>query len=70
MYILNQINGKIPRIGVIDTKTISTHDLCYWCSKHGPDFLFGKLRIKDFNYEPYFPGRINLYQVKSKGISF
>ena len=39
---LNQINGKIPRSGVIDTKTINPHDSFYQCYKHGPDFLFGK----------------------------
>ena len=50
-----QINGKIPRSCVIDPETINSHDLCYECSKHGPDCLFGKLRINDFNDEPHFP---------------
>ena len=50
MYIFkNQTNEKIPRIDLIDIETINPHDLCYQCSKHGADFLFGKLRIKDFN---------------------
>ena len=52
---LNQINFKIPRSGVIDPETINPHDLCYKCSKHGPDYLFYKFRIKDFNDEPNFP---------------
>ena len=39
---------------VIDPETINTHEFCYQCSIHGPDCLFGKLRIKDFNDEPHF----------------
>ena len=57
---LNQIIGKIPRSGVIDPETINPCDLCYQCFKNGPDFLFGKFRIKDFNDEPHFPERIKL----------
>ena len=41
--------------GVIDPETINPHELCYQCSKYGPDCLFGKLRIKYFNDEPHFP---------------
>ena len=52
----NQINGEIPRSGLIDTETINPHDLYYQCSKHGPDFLFRKMRIEDFNDELHFPG--------------
>ena len=55
MYILNQINGKIPRSGVIDPKKINPHDLCYQFLKHVSDFLYGKLTVKDFNDEPHFP---------------
>ena len=51
---------NIPRSGVIDPETINTHDLCYRCSKHGPDGLFGKSRIRDFNYELNFTEIINL----------
>ena len=61
---LNQINGKIPRSDVIDPEIINTHDLCHQCSKHGPNFLFGKSRIKDFNDKPHFPKRIKLVSSK------
>ena len=40
--------------GKIDPEKINPHDVCYQCSKHGPDFLFGKLRIEDFIDEPHF----------------
>ena len=39
---------------------INTCELFYQCSKHGPDLLFGKSEIKDFNDEPHFPERIKL----------
>ena len=44
------------------------HDLCYQCSRHVPDDLFGILRIKYFNYEPNFPERIKLIsgQIETK----
>ena len=35
-------------------------DLCYQCSKHGIDCLLGKLRIKYFDNETHFPGKIKL----------
>ena len=35
---LNHISGEIPRSVVIDLETINPHELCYQCSKHGPDF--------------------------------
>ena len=38
MHFSNQINGKIPGSGVVDPETINPHDLCYQCSKPGPDF--------------------------------
>ena len=57
---LNQIIGKIPRSGVINSETINPCDLCYQCFKNGLDCLFGKFRIKDFNNEPHFPERIKL----------
>ena len=64
--ILNQIIGKISRSCVTDQEKINTNDLYYQCSKHGPDCLFGKLRIKDFNDGPHFHGRIKLlsYQIQ------
>ena len=40
--------------GVIDPNKINPHDLCYQFSKHGPDYLFRKLRIKDVNDKPHF----------------
>ena len=36
---------------------MNPHDLCYHCSKHGINCLFGKFRIKDSNDEPHFPER-------------
>ena len=38
VHIFNQNNGEIPRSGVIDPETINPRDLCYQCSKHGPDY--------------------------------
>ena len=66
VHFLNQINGKIPRNGVIDKNTINPHDLYYQCSKDGPDFLFVKLGIRDCGYEPLFPEKIKLlsFQIK------
>ena len=64
VHFKNQTNGKIPRSGVIDPVTINPYDLCYQCSKHVPDYLFGKLRIKDFNDEQHFPERIKLISIK------
>ena len=55
-----QINGKITRNSLIYPETINPCYLCHQCSKHGPDCLFVKLRIKDFNDEPNFPERIKL----------
>ena len=52
MYILNKINGKIPRSGVIYPEIINPHDLCYQFSKNGLDSLFGKFNMKEFNDEP------------------
>ena len=43
--ILNQINGNMPRSGVIDQETINPHDLCYQCPKDGPDFYLVSLGI-------------------------
>ena len=51
---------EIPSIGVIDPEAINLNKLCYQCSKHGPDFLFGKFVIKDFIHEPHFPERKKL----------
>ena len=60
MHFSNQINGKIPGSGVVDPETINPHDLCYQCSKYGPNLLFVKLRIKDFNDEPHLTKIIKL----------
>ena len=60
VHFLNQNNGEIPRICVIDPETINPHEFCYECSKHGPDFCLGKLLIKDFNDEPHFPSNNTL----------
>ena len=57
VHFLNQMNGKFPRRGVIDQETININDLCYQCYKHGPDCLFGKLRMNNFNDEPHFPNK-------------
>ena len=56
----NQINEKIPRSGVIDQETINPHDLCYQCSKYGPDLLFGKSRIRNSIDKPHFTAKIKL----------
>ena len=63
---LNHINGKIPGNGVIDQKKINPHDLCYQCSKYGPDFLFVKLIIRDSIDEPFFTAKKHHDRVKSK----
>ena len=52
-HFLNQINGNIPRSGLIDQQTINPCDLFYQCSKDGPDFLFGKFGIGDSRYEAH-----------------
>ena len=64
-HFFNQIIGEIPGSGVTDPETINPHDFCYQFSKHSPDFLFGKLCIKDFNDEPHFP---NLKKLTSSRI--
>ena len=64
---LDQINGKIPRNGVIDQKTINPCDLCYQCSKDVPEFFFGEFSIRDCIDEPYFPSKRKLlsFQIKT-----
>ena len=57
VHFKNKINGNITRSGAIDKETINPHDLCYWCSKYVPEFLFGKFRIIDSRNEPYFPAK-------------
>ena len=37
---------------------MNPYKLCYKCSKHGTDCLFGKLSIKYFNYESNPPPKI------------
>ena len=66
MQILNQNNEEIPKSAFMGLETINPHYLCHQCSKHGPDCLFIKLIIKDFNDEPHFLERINYSQVESK----
>ena len=61
-HLKNQINGRIPRISVIDTEKIKPRDLCYQCSKYGSDCLSDKLRIREFNDDPHLP-------LKSESIS-
>ena len=55
--ILNQIIGKISRSCVTDQEKINTNDLYYQCSKHGPDCLFGKFRIKDLMMNHILPNK-------------
>ena len=64
------MNVKIPSSGVIDQETINPHDLCYQCSKYGPDFLFGKLRMIDFRYETCFTSKIKLLSSQIKTNAF
>ena len=47
-------------------KTINPHDLCYQCSKHYPEFLFRKLRIRDCKDKPCSPARRKLLSCKTK----
>ena len=61
---MSQINCKIHRSGVIDQQKINPHDLCYKCSKDGPEFLFGKLRIRDYRDEPCFPSKVKILSCK------
>ena len=61
VHFSNQINGIIPRCGVNYPETIDPRDFWYQCSKHGPYCLFGKLRMRYFNDEPYFPNKNNQY---------
>ena len=63
--LVNQINGKILRNGAIYQKIINPRDLCYQCSKDGPDFLFGKLIIRDSRYEPCFTAK-NIIMVSNQ----
>ena len=44
------LNFKIKLTG----RQINPHELCYQCSKDGPNFLFGKFRIRHSRYEPHF----------------
>ena len=64
MLFFLQINGKIPRSGVINQETINPHDLCYQCSKYGPDVLFCKLRIRSSRYDPCLPSKIKLLSIQ------
>ena len=50
--------------GVIDQETINPHDLCNQCSKYGPEFLFGKSRIRYSRDEPCFPEKNIYYPAK------
>ena len=64
IHFFNQINGEIPGSGVIYEETINPRDLCYQFSKDGPDFLFGKLKIRYSIYEPYFPAKIKVLSIQ------
>ena len=57
VHFKNKTNGEIPRSGVIDQK--NPNGLYYHCSKVGPEYLFGKLKIRDCRKKPYFPGKMN-----------
>ena len=46
VYFFNQIDEKIPRSGVIYPETINHRDLCYKCSKRGPDFYLVNLGLR------------------------
>ena len=70
VYFLNQNNEKIPKSGVIYQQKINPRDLCYQCSKDVTDFLFGKLRIRDYIYKPWFYLKVNCYHIKSKLIRY
>ena len=39
---------------------MNPHELCYQCFKDGPEFLFGKLRMKDSRYKPNFTAKRKL----------
>ena len=45
------MNGKIPGSSLIDQETINLHESFYKCYKSGPEFLFGKLRIREGTLE-------------------
>ena len=60
IHFFNQINGKVHRNCLINHKSINHRDLFHHCSKDGPYFLFGKLRIRDYRYEPCFPPKKSL----------
>ena len=48
------------------TKRINPHDLCYHSSKDFTEFLFGKLRIRNFRDEPCFPAKRKLLSCQIK----
>ena len=60
MFNFDQANEKIPRSVVICRDTKNHHDICHQCSKDGPDFLFGKLRVRGSIDEPRFLAEIKL----------
>ena len=68
IHFLNQMNGKIPRSGVIDQQRIIPHELCYQCSKDGQDFYLSSwgLGIVDMNHA--FMQKEKYYHFKSKWI--
>ena len=51
------MDENIPRSGTIEQKPRNQHDFCYKCSKDGPEFLFGNLRIGDEKNEPFIPSK-------------
>ena len=60
IHFSNQIIRRITRSGVIDQEKINLSDLCYQCYRFVSEFLFGKLRIRDYREEPHFPAKISL----------
>ena len=48
--------GRFP-VMVQFIKKMNPRDLCYQCSKDGAEFLFGKLRLRDFRDELCFPAK-------------
>ena len=55
-----KIKFKVELLEVVKwSKNNKSAWICYQCSKDGPDYLFGDLRMSYIKDEPYFPGEIN-----------
>ena len=57
---MSPLISGLGRFNVHYPETINPHNLCCQCLEHGPYWLFGKLRIKDFNDEPHLTKIIKL----------